>query len=71
MSDFGDFTDDDAWAEEGPDPEQVAKKLHELRLVRNRETARWDALSPEERAVLIGIFVHLIEWLRRQGALVH
>lgn len=63
MSDFGDWDDDDAWANEPPDPEQVARKLHRL------EGGRWEDLTDEQRAARIALFVLLLAWLRRQGAL--
>jgi hypothetical protein len=52
--DFGDFVDEDAWAEEGPDPEQVARKLRQL----------FDRGHDDMRVATL-----LIAWLRRQGAL--
>lgn len=69
MSDFGDFDPDDAWAEEPPDAEQVAKKIHQYRRENGRETVDWDSLDLAERTLLIGVIVRLLAWLRRQGAL--
>jgi hypothetical protein len=56
MSDtFGDFDPDDAWDNEPADPEQTAKRLHELReylaVSDGQELAAWDALSDEDRAI--------------------
>jgi hypothetical protein len=69
MSDatFGDFDDDDAFGNEPADPEQVARKLHEFRLARQRETVDWDGLTNGERLVLIAILADLLAWGRRQG----
>jgi len=69
MTDFGDYDDDDALDTAPADPEQVARKLHALRRLQNRESIDWDALSADEREILIAIIAHLFAWLRRQGAL--
>jgi hypothetical protein len=66
---FGDFDNDDALDTAEPDPEQVARKIHRLRLLRNRETIDWDSLSNDDRATLIDIVAHLLAWLKRQGAI--
>jgi hypothetical protein len=68
MSDFGDFDDDDALDTEPADPEQVARKLHRLRLAEALEERRWEELDLAERTVRILILVRLLAWLRRQGA---
>lgn len=61
---FGDFDIDDAWADEPADPEQVAMRLHELRIYLEEaagdDLAAWDALSEGERAVCITIGTRLI-----------
>ena len=66
---FGDYENDDAFDTEPPDAFQVAKKLHQLRRERDRESVDWDSLSHSERVVLIAIIDRLISWLRRQGAI--
>jgi hypothetical protein len=66
---FGDFDNDDALDTAEPDPEQVARKIHRLRVLRNREMVDWDSLSDEDRATLIDIVAHLLAWLKRQGAI--
>jgi hypothetical protein len=67
---FGDFDVDDALDTEPADAEQVARKLHELRL--RAEVAddgrSWDELEGDERGVRIEVLVVLLAWLRRQGA---
>lgn len=69
MTDFGDFDADDALDHEPADPEQVARRLHRLRLERGRESVPWDELTPAERLLLLGIVEDVLAWLRRQGAL--
>jgi hypothetical protein len=59
---FGDFDSDDALDHEPADPEQTARKLHEI------EGGRWDDLTDEQKAGRIALFVVLLAWLRRQGA---
>lgn len=69
MSDeFGDFGDDDALDTEPADPEQVARKLHELRIEEGFELADWDHLDPAERLALVGIAAAMLAWLHRQGS---
>lgn len=70
MSDFGDYDDNDAFDTAPPDPLQVAIKLHRLRQERERESVDWESLSDSERLILVAIVSRLIEWLRRQGAIV-
>lgn len=65
---FGDFDDEDAFDLEPADPEQVARKIHELRLRENLENVEWDRLDQWERAAIITVVVGLLAWLRRQGA---
>jgi hypothetical protein len=65
---FGDWEEDDSFDLEPADPEQVARKLHRLRLDRGREPLEWDALGDVERSVLIDIIAGLLAWMRRQGA---
>ena len=66
--DFGDLDPDDVIDHEPADPEQVARRLHELRFERNRESVRWDDLSFGERLVLVAIVAEILAWLRRQGS---
>ena len=68
MSDFGDFDEDDALDTEPADPEQVARKLHRLRMARGFELGEWDRLGEPERSELVAIVAALLAWLRRQGA---
>lgn len=58
---FGDFVDDDAFDLEPPDPEQVARKLHQL------EGGRWRDLTASQKAARVAVIVLLLAWLRRQG----
>lgn len=66
--DFGDFDDDDVIDHEPADPEQVARRIHELRLREGFEMTPWEHLNAAERGVLIQIIVVLLAWLRRQGS---
>lgn len=68
MSDFGDFDDDDALDHEPADPEQVARRIHELRLREGFEIVAWQDLPAADRGALIQIVVVVLAWLRRQGA---
>lgn len=65
--DFGDIEDDDVWGTEPADPEQVARRFHDLRRERQREDVDWDSLTNGERLVLIAIVADLLAWGRRQG----
>lgn len=68
MSMFGDDGPDDSYvAGNVADPEQVARRLHELRRERERETVGWDDLTAGERLVLVAIVAALLAWLRREG----
>lgn len=69
MSDFGDFDDDDALDTEPPDPEQVAIRFHKYWNDADSSHPMWDSLTPAERAIAVAIFIRLIAWLRRQGAI--
>ena len=69
MSTFGDFDTDDAWDREPADAEQVARKLHRLRLREGLEPVDWDGLDLAEQTVRILIVAALLAWLLRQGAL--
>lgn len=65
---FGDDGPDDSYvAGNVADPEQVARRLHELRQERERESVAWDDLTPAERLVLVAIIEALLAWLRREG----
>ena len=61
MTTFGDHEPDDTFDTAEADPEQVAKKLHNL------EGGRWSALSEEEQRNRVELMVRLIAWLRRSG----
>jgi len=65
---FGDFDADDALDTEPADPEQVARKLHDLRRGEGFELSRWEDLADGERAALVRIVVAVLAWLRRQGS---
>jgi hypothetical protein len=69
VSDFGDFDEDDAFDTEPADPEQVARRLHLLRLREGFEDVAWDDLSDDERGRIVQLIVVLLAWLRRQGSL--
>ncbi len=69
MSDFGDFDDDDAFAHEPADAEQVARKLHQLRQREGLEGHSWDDLDLAQQTLLILIAAAVLRWLIRQGAL--
>jgi len=69
VSDFGDFDDDDAFAHEPADPEQVARKLHQLRRREALESHDWDDLDLAEQTLLILVAAAVLRWLIRQGAL--
>jgi hypothetical protein len=65
---FGDFEDDDAFGTEPPDPEQVAVRLHELRVLVDELTGAaglhtWNDLTDSERELAIGLGRSLVEWL--------
>jgi hypothetical protein len=68
VSSFGDFDVDDAYDTEPADPEQVARKLHALRLEHDLDDLEWNDLAPSERTALVQVVVRLLAWLRRQGA---
>ena len=68
MSDFGDFDESDAYDTAAADPEQVARKLHQLRRREGFEIAEWSDLTPADRTALVLIVAALLAWLRRQGA---
>lgn len=68
MSDFGDYENDDAFDTAEPDPEQVAIKLHRLRLAVDQLAGahnlyRWDDLSEPEQELAIAIGRSLTVWL--------
>lgn len=68
MSVFGDFDDDDALDTAPADPEQVARKLHALRMTRGFEVGEWDRLGEPERGELVAVAAALLAWVRRQGS---
>ena len=68
MSDFGDFDPDDAFDTEPPDPEQVAFRLHRLRievdaLAGASELPQWAELSEPEQRLGKSIGRALVDWL--------
>ena len=68
MSDFGDWEEDDAFATEPADPEQVAIILHRLRRDEGLDDGfAWEELTPAQRAVLIIVMSRFIDLWRRQG----
>lgn len=68
MTVFGDSEPADAYDPTGrADPEQVARRLHELRAARWQTLARWETLSAGERADHAAVALALLEWLTRQG----
>ena len=69
MSDFGDFDDPDAFDTAPADPEQVARRLHELRRREGFEIVDWEALDDVERLALVQVVAALLMWLHRQGTL--
>jgi hypothetical protein len=64
---FGDHDQHDAFDTAPADPEQVARKLHELRRRDGFESVGWDDLSESHRARLVLVVVALIAWWRRSG----
>jgi hypothetical protein len=68
MSSFGDFDLDDALDHEPPAPEQVAYRLHSLRLEVDAlagaaELPTWDDLTPAEQSLGLSIGAALVDWL--------
>jgi hypothetical protein len=68
VTDFGDLDDDDVVGTEPADAEQVARKLHVLRMARGFEIGLWERIGEPERSDLIAITAELLAWLRRQGS---
>jgi hypothetical protein len=64
---FGDHEPADSFDTAPADPEQVARKLHELRLRDGLESARWDDLSKPHRARIVLVVTALLAWGRRGG----
>jgi len=67
VSTFGDFDDDDATDTAPPDPEQVARKLQQIRAQYGQEVFAWEDLDDGGRAVRVAVMVLLLAWLKRQG----
>jgi len=69
VSDFGDIEPEDSYdVETVLDPEQVARRLQELRNEHADDLTAWDDLTDEQKLRRIAIIVALIAWFRRQGA---
>lgn len=65
---FGDIEPDDSYvAGNIPDAQQVARRLHELRMERGLEGTTFDGLTPERRGLLIIVVGALLAWLTREG----
>jgi hypothetical protein len=67
---FGDFDVDDAWGIEPPDPEQVAYRLHLLRVEVDAYTnaiglPTWDELTPDEQEIGLGVGAVVVDYLAR------
>lgn len=68
MSTFGDLEPDDVFDLEPPAPEQVAYRLHSLRLEVDAlagaaELPTWDDLTAPEQALGLAIGTALVDWL--------
>jgi hypothetical protein len=68
MTTFGDFDDLDALDHEPADPEQVARRLFQLRRREGFEIGTWEDLNDGDRGSLVQIVTVLLAWLRRQGS---
>jgi hypothetical protein len=64
---IGDSEPDDAYDTAPPDAEQVARRLHALRLERGLEHEDWEQLVEERQAVLVAIIGRLIARGQREG----
>ena len=66
---FGDIEPDDVFAADSvPDPEQVARRLHELRaylddLTGGDRLARFDDLTPDERSLADAVGGVIVSWI--------
>ena len=60
---------DDSYAADGaPDPEQVARRLHEhRRWLSANALPIWEDMDTEEREVAVLLMGLIIDWLRREG----
>lgn len=69
MTGFGDFDPADAYDPSPADPEQVARRLHRLRVGHGLEAGyAWEDLTGAQRAARVAVVVALLAWLRRSGA---
>lgn len=74
MSDFGDFDEADAFGTEPADPEQVARKFHEierdLRLLDGQEPGPefWEVEDVGLRDLRVAVVAIVLAWLHRQGS---
>ena len=65
---IGDTEPDDTFvAHNIPDPEQVARRLHEQRRWIGSGEPEWDELPPEAREVGALLIQILLDWLRAEG----
>lgn len=69
MTGPGDIQDADVFDTEPPDPEQVARKLHAVRLEAGLERLGWLELVDVDREIRIEVVGVLLRWLRRQGGI--
>jgi hypothetical protein len=67
VTDFGDHEPADAYDTAAADPEQVARRLHELRRRDGLESVPWDELSKPHRARIVMVVAALLAWGRREG----
>jgi hypothetical protein len=65
---FGDSEPADAFDVEPADPEQVARRLLELRREHRPMERDWDDIDDVDRDVWLDVLADLLDWLRRQGA---
>jgi hypothetical protein len=68
---FGDFTEDDSFDSDPPDPEAVARifLLTERQVTGDDNRPELDELHPWERAMLVFAFAVLLARLRREGGI--
>jgi hypothetical protein len=64
---FGDHDQADTFDTARPDPEQVARRLHQYRRDEGLEAVGWDDLAPPLRARLVLVAAAVVAWLARSG----